>query len=85
MKETIRLSILGLSVATIMAIGMHISSASQTDPSVLDPEEISWVEFCRHNGYDPHTQNDTVINEFLDTWRGSALEEEALARHGAQA
>lgn len=78
MKDSIRILALGSAMAIIMATAMYFSSKGQELPSTLTKEEISWVEFCRVNGYDIYTDDDDILNEFLDTWVGSAKEEEAL-------
>lgn len=82
MKDTIRLSVLGFSIAGLMAVACLMSSGTKELPAALTPEEISWVEFCKHHGYDIHTEDDEIINEYLDTWCGSTDEEEALTRQG---
>ncbi|MDE7081052.1 MAG: hypothetical protein K2O78_05315 [Muribaculaceae bacterium] len=71
--------------ALILIIGtaaVYTRQTTRTLPAALTPEEISWVAFCNASGYDPHTTDPEIINEFLDTWRGSSLEETALSKHG---
>ena len=70
--------------AGLMAVAATMPSKTTELPAYLTPEEISWVEFCKDKGYDVHTEDDEVINEFLDTWRGSTVEEEALTRQGVE-
>ena len=77
MKESICILSLGLTVALLMGAAMFTAKDRKL-PSTLTPEEISWIEFCRANGYDIYTDDDDILNEFLDTWVGSAKEEEAL-------
>ena len=84
MKDIIRLSALGIGIAGLMAVAMSMSTNTTELPAALTPEEISWVEFCKHKGYDPHTENEEIINEYLDTWVGSSIEEEALTRQGVE-
>ncbi|MDE6792490.1 MAG: hypothetical protein K2J48_05355 [Muribaculaceae bacterium] len=84
MKDTIRLSVFGLGFAGLMSIACLLPSKTTEIPAPLSPEEISWVEFCKYKGYDVHTEDEEIINEFLDTWRGSPVEEEALTRQGVE-
>ena len=84
MKDTIRLSVFGFAIAGLMAVASTMPSKTTELPASLTPEEISWVEFCKYKGYDVHTEDDEIINEFLDTWRGSTVEEEALTRQGVE-
>ncbi len=82
MKDMIRLSVLGFGIAGFMALASFMPSKTKELPASLTPEEISWVEFCKYRGYDVHTEDEEILNEFLDTWRGSTVEEEALTRNG---
>lgn len=84
MKDTIRLSAFGIGIAALMAVAMSMPIKTTEFPATLTPEEISWVEFCKYRGYDAHTEDEEIINEFLDTWRGSTVEEEALTRQGVE-
>lgn len=45
-----------------------------------DIEHISWTAFCHEFGYDTKADynNEQAINDYLDCWRGSAAEEQAL-------
>lgn len=38
----------------------------------------SWGKFCEARHYDINTTDSEIINEYLDTWCGSAEEEQAL-------
>ena len=84
MKDIIRLSVFSLAIAGLMAVASTMPPKTNEIPASLTPEEISWVEFCNHKGYDVSTEDDEIINEFLDTWRGSAVEEEAFTRKGIE-
>lgn len=75
MKDIIRLSIFSIGIAGLMAAACLMPSKTTELPISPTPEEISWVEFCKARHYDPHTENEDIINEFLDTWIGSADEE----------
>lgn len=49
--------------------------------SALDARraEISWSAFCAARGYDLDDTTPETVNDYLDTWCGSADEETALA------
>lgn len=80
MKDIIRLSVIGLGLAGLMAVSMSMGKTAQADSR----DEISWSAFCKVNGYDPNENSDSVINEYLDAWVGSAVEEEILLSHGIE-
>ncbi len=84
MKDCIRILAGGITVAGLMAVSMFLPQKQNKNASVLSPEEISWVEFCRQNGYDPHEETEEMLIEFNDTWRGSTAEEEALRKNGIE-
>ncbi len=84
MKDMIRLSVLGIGIAGFMTIASSMSSKTVELPASLTPEEISWVEFCKYYDFDVNTKDEEIINKFLDTWRGSSVEEEALTRNGVE-
>lgn len=81
MKEFTRFALLGTVITGTMIVAYIFDDKGQSQPSSLTPEEISWIEFCKVNGYDSHTDNDEIINEFLDSWRGSSEEEAALSQN----
>lgn len=85
-KKTHLPAIIVISAAAILPTAMAILLPSKYSgiADTLTPEEISWIEFCRYNDYDTHTTDPAVIDEFLDTWRGSAIEEEALSRKASR-
>ena len=78
MKDIIRISAMGLTLAALMTTAMILPGKNRELPAALTPEEISWIEFCRDRGYDVDDNSEETVNEFLDTWRGSTEEEEAL-------
>ena len=43
------------------------------------PARDSWDLFCTSRGYDPADRSRQVYDQYLDTWLGSAEEEQALA------
>ncbi len=75
MKDLLRISITGIAVAMLMGAGVLWHEPEKPQPT---SEEISWNEFCKARGYDNTTTDEEVINEFLDTWRGSVEEERAF-------
>lgn len=84
MKDIIRLSATGIAMCALFAWAMLNTAGTKELPASLTPEEISWVEFCKYKGYDVHSEDGEIINEFLDAWRGSTVEEEALTRQGLE-
>ena len=84
MKDLLRLSVFSVGIAGLMVIAAAMPSSTPRQSASLTPEEISWVEFCKNKGYDVHTDDDEIINEFLDAWCGSTIEEETLTRHGVE-
>lgn len=54
--------------------------------SVLDARraEISWSAFCAARGYDLDDNTPAAVNDYLDTWCGSADEETALVAAGIE-
>lgn len=45
---------------------------------------ISWVAFCANRNYNINDNTGEVINEYLDTWRGSVEEEEVFIANGVE-
>lgn len=43
---------------------------------------ISWNAFCAARGHEPGDNSPAVLDEYLDTWRGTAEEEKALLKAG---
>lgn len=80
MKEIIRLSVFGLSFASILAISMYLPAKSRSAAVTLTPEQISWEGFCNARGYDPEANDSNIIDEYLDTWVGSIEEEQVFNR-----
>lgn len=84
MKDIIRLSIMGFCVAGLMAAACIMRPSVSSYSAPLRSDELSWIEFCKARNYDPHTEDDEIINEFLDTWVGSVEEERAFNNLPAQ-
>lgn len=78
MKNLIRFSVMGIAVCALLSVATLWTDRSQEVTSQFTPEEISWIEFCKAKGYDVHDHSKETVNEFLDTWRGSAEEERAF-------
>ena len=49
-----------------------------------DWQEVSWSAFCAANGYDTADNSTEVVNEYLDTWRGSQAEDAAFEAAGVE-
>lgn len=46
--------------------------------------DISWAAFCDARGYDRDDNTYQTVNEYLDTWCGSAEEEAAFIAAGVE-
>lgn len=46
--------------------------------------ELSWKAFCAARGYDFNDNTYPAINEYLDTWCGSAEEEQVFINAGVK-
>lgn len=84
MKDIIRISAMGIALAALMTTAMILPGKKRQLPATLTPEEISWIEFCKARGYDLNDNSEETVNEFLDTWRGSSVEEDALLAYGME-
>lgn len=78
MKDLVRLTTMGVAVAALLSAATLWTDRSKEVPAQLDSVEISWIEFCKAKGYDVNDNREEIINEFLDTWRGSVEEERAF-------
>ncbi|MBD5267965.1 MAG: hypothetical protein HDS41_07325 [Bacteroides sp.] len=75
MKKYIILIILSASMLT----ACHSAKlTSATDDNKR--HEISWNAFCDARGYDRSDNTYATVNEYLDTWCGSAEEENAFIK-----
>lgn len=70
--------------ATILIILAAILAGCSSLRSVSDSDrgEISWALFCEARGYDPVSDTPLQYNEYLDSWCGSAEEEQAFINAG---
>lgn len=84
MKDVIRLSLIGTAMCALFAWAMLRTADNSKVSAPLTSEEISWVEFCKARHYDPHTEDEEIINEYLDTWVGSVEEERVFNNLPAQ-
>lgn len=84
MKESVRLTAMGVAAAALLSAATLWTDRSKELPASLTPEEISWVEFCKARGYDVHDEDEEIMNEFLDTWVGSVEEERVFNNLPAQ-
>lgn len=78
MKELVRLTAMGVTAAALLSAATLWTDRSKEVPAQLDSAEISWIEFCKAKGYDVNDNSEEIVNEFLDTWRGSVEEEKAF-------
>lgn len=81
MKNIIHVSLIGTAMSVILFSWAMLGMADNFKvSSPLTPEEISWIEFCKARHYDPHTEDEEIINEYLDAWVGT-VEEERVFNH----
>lgn len=73
-----------LIITSTLLLASLISCNTTTQLSDKELDRISWSAFCKEFGYNEQADrnNDKAINDYLDAWRGSVSEEEALAKHG---
>lgn len=73
--------------ATLIIIVAALSACSSTRNLLPDRTDydLSWSLFCDAHGYDvADRDNSQACDEYLDTWRGSAEEEEALLKSNVE-
>lgn len=68
----------------LISIALTALAACSSPYPLPDNHYTSWDAFCDARGYDRDTNSDFAVNEYLDTWRGSVDEDEALARAGVE-
>ncbi len=68
----------------LLAILPALAFVALTITSSPTAEEVSWRSFCEAHGYDPADNSDFVMNQYLDTWRGSVDEDSAFAAAGVK-
>lgn len=74
-----KITIITLVILVIVSIASIASEASRPTSA-----ETSWNAFCETRGYEITNKSDSVVTEYLDTWRGSADEEAALDAAGVE-
>ncbi len=72
-----------LSIAAMLLLaGCASHRAGETLAAGNETAEASWNAFCAARGYNPSDNTYNAVNEYVDTWCGSAEEERALIRAG---
>ena len=91
MKSAIRFSIVLIAGAALIGAAQSLNTNTDSAQAshrqtceILLSDSLSWEIFCQARGYDPHTKDEEIINEFLDTWVGSVEEEKAFNHLKAQ-
>lgn len=77
MKKTI------LSVTILLLILPSAGCAPVRRPLPERPE-ISWEAFCAARGHNATDRSEDTVNEYLDTWRGSAEEDSVLIQNNTE-
>lgn len=72
MKTTIIIALLGALFAYNIC----------TTPTAEEVDEVSWKFYCERYEVNPDEPTNEQLNTYLDCWRGSAEEEEALESIG---
>lgn len=72
-------------ILTLTIVAATISGC-KSSPAALESRraEISWSAFCAARGYDLNDNTYPTLNEYLDTWCGSAEEDAALIKAGVK-
>lgn len=72
-------------ILALMGVGFIALCVASSHSEPADARWVSWQTFCESRGYDPLEQDDPAhINEYLDAWRGSVAEEQALIAAGCE-
>ncbi len=74
MKKTI--------IITAIIAATFASCTTTKQISAADLDRISWAAFCHEYGYSTNADAEEAVNEYLDCWRGSVAEEQALTQLG---
>ncbi len=71
-------------ILSLILLATLISCNTSAELTVDELDRISWSAFCKEFGYDEKADanNSKAINDYLDAWRGTVSEEEALAKQG---
>lgn len=71
---------------TIIAVAVLMTACGTARQGARLPERtgygISWNAFCVARGHSTSDNSPAVLDEYLDTWRGTAEEEKALLKAG---
>lgn len=73
--------IIPILLASAALCGCASGRASDTNTDLVR-SELSWATFCATRGHHIDDRTPSTINEYLDSWVGSAQEEEAFANAG---
>lgn len=65
-------------LSTLLASCKTMNPESNIVIPAREETHPSWGKFCEARHYDINTTDSEIINEYLDTWCGSAEEEQAL-------
>lgn len=75
MKNIVIISSLLLSFFILDATTVPTDTENESSEYIQRSE----IRFCESRGYNPDNMTDDQINEFLDCWRGSVEEENAMS------
>lgn len=71
-------------ITSTLLVASLISCNTTNNLSEEELHRISWKAFCNTFGYNNKldANNQEAINDYLDSWRGSADEEDAFSKLG---
>lgn len=71
-------------ITSTLLVASLISCNTTNNLSEEELHRISWKAFCNTFGYNDKldANNQEAINDYLDSWRGSADEEDAFSKLG---
>lgn len=80
------LNIMKRTILTLAILAAALTGCRSSQPAAVRDTraDISWAAFCAARGYDPAISTYDTINEYLDTWCGSAAEERAFIAAGVK-
>lgn len=70
--------------ATILLLILPSAGCAPVRQPLPERPEISWEAFCAARGYNTDDRSEDTLDEYLDTWRGSAEEDSVLIRNNVE-
>lgn len=70
--------------ATILLLILPSAGCAPVRQPLPERPEISWEAFCAARGYNTDDRSEDTLDEYLDTWRGSAEEDSVLIQNNVE-